>query len=114
LQWIGWFAKDRPDLQNAYVTEGVPDTEEFLKWAALHGDTQSQTLDVGVLARLLERWRAAAPVPVGLGDQVIDGVAVADVTEPIAGLTEEITDPADTAPTETLPPDSGTVAGLPN
>jgi exopolysaccharide production protein ExoQ len=114
LQWIGWFAKDRPDLQNAYVTEGVPDTEEFLKWAAVHGDTQSQTLDVGVLARLLARWRAAAPVPVGLGDQVIDGVAVADVTEPVAGLTEEITDPADTAPTDTLPPDSGTVAGLPN
>jgi O-Antigen ligase len=113
LQWIGWYAKDRPDLQNSYVVDGVPNTEEFLKWAALHGDTQSQTLDLGVLAGLLKRWRAAAPVPVGLGDQVVDGVAVADVTEPAVGLTEEIPEPTETTVTDTLPSDSGTVAGLP-
>jgi exopolysaccharide production protein ExoQ len=113
LQWIGWYAKDRPDLQNSYVVDGVPDTEEFLKWAALHGDTQSQTLDLGVLARFLERWRASAPTPVGLGDQVVDGVAVADVTEPVVGLTEEIPEPTDSIVIDTLPSDSGTVAGLP-
>jgi O-antigen ligase len=114
LQWIGWYAKDRPDLQGAYAPGGVPNTAEFLQWASLHGDSQSQTLDVGVITRLLERWKIATPAPIGLGDQVVDGTAVADVTEPAVGLTEEIPDATDTvAPVDTLPSDSGGVAGLP-
>jgi O-antigen ligase len=114
LQWIGWYAKDRPDLQGAYAPGGVPNTAEFLKWASLHGDSQSQTLNVGVITRLLERWKIATPAPVGLGDQVVDGTAVADVTEPAVGLTEELPDATDTvAPVDSIPSDSGAVAGLP-
>jgi O-antigen ligase len=113
LQWIGWYAKDRPDLQGAYIPDGVPDTAELLKWASVHGDSQSQTLSVGVLTRLLERWKNATPAIVGLGDQVVDGTAVADVTEPALGLTEEIADPNDTVAPDTFPSDTGPVAGLP-
>lgn len=119
LQWIGWYAKDRPDLLAAYVPEGVPNTAELLQWASGHGDSQSQTLNIGVLTGLLDRWKAAAavaPAPVGLGDQVVDGTAVADVTEPAQGLTEEVPDPTDPTQTvapDTLPSDNGPVAGLP-
>jgi O-antigen ligase len=112
LQWIGWYTKDRPDLQSAFISDGVPNTPELLQWASAQGDSQSQTLDVGVLTRLLERWTAATPAPIGLGDQVVDGTAVADVTEPAVGLTEEIPDATDTVP-DTLPSDAGGVAGLP-
>lgn len=113
LQWIGWFAKDRPDLQGAYIANGIPNTVELLKWGLLHGDTQSQTLNIGVITQLLDRWNAAAPAPVGLGDEVVDGTAVADVTEPLEGLTPEVDDPTDTISTDTFPLDSGPVAGLP-
>jgi exopolysaccharide production protein ExoQ len=115
LFWIGWYVTTRPDLQESFVNDGVPNTKALLEWAASRGDSQAQSLKADVVAELGAKWVSTPPPielqPADLG--VVDDTAVSNVTEPIAGLTPEIDSEPVPVSTETIPGTPEQTPGLP-